>query len=75
MENIIDPPSFRQFEFIGLATYQVQNLKRPKKLRLQLLIAFDLDIFTIQPNLLARSVTSRLSSFIVGSFLQFLGVL
>ena len=71
----MDLPSFRQFEFVGLATHRVQNSKRPKELRLQLPIAFGFDIFAIQPNLLARSVTSRLGFFIVGLFLQFLGVL
>ena len=75
VENIMDPPLFRQFEFVGLATHRVQNSKKPKKLRLQLPIAFGFDIFAIQPNLLAKSVTSRLSSFIVGLFLQFLNVL
>ena len=71
----MDPPLFWQFEFVGLAIHQVQNSKRPKKFRLQLLIAFGFDIFAVQPNFLARSVTSRLSSFIVSLFLQFLGVL
>ena len=75
MENVIDPPSFWQFEFVGLATHWVQNSKRSKELRLQLLIAFGFDIFAVQPNLLSGSVTSRLSSFIVGLFLQFLGML
>ena len=75
MENVLDPLSFRQFEFVGLATHRVQNSKRPKELRLQLPIAFGFDIFVVQPNFLAGSVTSRLSSFIVGSFLWFLGVL
>ena len=71
----MDLLSFWQFEFVGLATYWVQNSKRPKELCLQLLIAFGFDIFAVQPNLLARSITFRLSSFIVGSFFQFLGVL
>ena len=71
----MDPPSFRQFEFIDLVTHQVQNSKRPKELCFQLLIAFGFDIFVVQPNLLTESVTFRLSSFIIGSFLQFLSVL
>ena len=71
----MDPPSFRQFEFVGLATHQVQNSKKSKELRFQLPIVFGFDIFAVQPNLLAGSITSRLGSFIVGSFLQFLGVL
>ena len=75
MENVMDLLSFRQFKFIGLATHQVQNLKKLKKLRLQLLIAFGFDIFTFQPNFLAKSITSRLGSFIMGLFLQFLGIL
>ena len=56
---------------VGLANHWVQNSKKPKKLRLQLPITFGLDIFAVQLNLLARSVTFRLSSFIIGSFLQF----
>ena len=75
MENVIDSPSIWQFEFVGLAIHRVQNLKRPKKLCLQLPIAFGFDIFAVQPNLFTGSITSRLSFFIVGSFLQFLGVL
>ena len=71
----MDPLSFRQFKFIGLATHRVQNLKSLKELRLQLPIAFDFDIFAVQPNFLTRSVTFRLNSFIVGSFLQLLGLL
>ena len=75
MENVMDLSSFWQFEFVGLATYQVQNLKRPKRLYLQLRIVFGFDIFAVQPNFLARSVTFKLNSFIIVSFLQFLGVL
>ena len=71
----MDSPLFWQFEFVGLATHWVQNSKRSKELRLQLPITFSLDIFAIQPNLLTGSVTSRLSLFIVSSFLQFFGVL
>ena len=71
----MDPPLFRQFEFVGLAIYRVQNSKMPKKLRLQLPITFSFDIFAVQPNLLAQSITSRLSFFIMNSFLQFLGIL
>ena len=69
MENVIDPPLFWQFEFVGLATYWVQTSKKPKKLCFQLLIAFDFDIFAVQPNFFARSITFRLSSFNVGLFL------
>ena len=71
----MDYSLFQQFEFVGLVTYQVQNLKRPKELCLQLPIAFGFDIFAVQPNLLAGSITSRLNFFIVSLFLQFLGVL
>ena len=75
VENVMDPLSFWQFEFIDLATHQVQNSKRPKELCLQFPIAFGFNILTIQPNLLAGSITSRLSSFIVDLFLQLLGML
>ena len=71
----MDLPSFQYFEFVGLATQQVQNSKKPKKLHLQLLIAFGFDIFAVQPNFLAGSVIFELSCCIVGSFLQFLGML
>ena len=71
----MDPLLFRKFEFVGLATYRVQNSKKSKKLHLQLSIAFGFDIFVVQPNFLTGSVTFKLSFFIVGSFLQFLGVL
>ena len=71
----MDLLSFWQFEFVSLATHKVQNLKRPKELCLQLLIVFDFDIFAIQPNRLTKSITSRLSFFLIGLFLQFLGML
>ena len=69
MKNVIDPPSFRQFKFIGLATHQMQNSKKPKELRLQLPIAFGFNIFAVQLNVFVGSIISRLSSFIVGLFL------
>ena len=53
----------------------MQNLKKPKELRLQLPITFGFDIFAIQQKFLIGDITSRLSSFIVGLFLQFLDVL
>ena len=71
----MDTLSFQQFKFVGLAIHQMQNSKKPKELCLQLLIAFGFDIFAVQPNFFARSVTFRLSSFIVGLFLQFLSML
>ena len=48
----MDPSLFRQFEFVCLASHQVQNSKRPKEFRLELLIVFDFNIFAIQPNFL-----------------------
>ena len=69
MKNVIDPPSFRQFKFIGLATHQMQNSKKPKELRFQLPIAFGFNIFAVQLNVFVGSIISRLSSFIVGLFL------
>ena len=71
----MDLSLFWQFEFVNLVTYQVQNSKTPKELRLQLPIMFGFDIFAVQPNLLVRNITLGLSFFIVSSFLQFLGVL
>ena len=46
-----------------------------KKLRFQLPIIFRFNIFAVQPNHLTGSITFRLSSFIMVSFLLFLGVL
>ena len=71
----MNPPLFQQFEFVGLTICRIQNLKRPKELHVQLLNTFDFNIFAVQPNFLAGKVTSRLNSFIVDSFLQFLDVL
>ena len=71
----MDPPLFQQFKFVSLATYPVQYSKSSKELRFQLLIIFGFDIFTAQLNFLAGSIISRLSSFIVSSFLQFLSML
>ena len=75
MEKVIDFLLFWQFEFVVLATHWVQNSKKTKKLWLELSIVFSFDIFAIQPNFFDVSITFRLSSFIVGSFLQFLGML
>ena len=65
----MDPQLFRQFEFVGLTTYRVPNLKRHKELYLQIPIAFGFDIFAIQLNFLIGSITSRLGSFIMSLFL------
>ena len=70
----MDLPLFWQFKFVSMANHWMQNLKKPKEFRLQISFVFVFDIFAVQLNLFARSITSKLSFFIVGSFLQFLGV-
>ena len=52
----------------------MEHSKRPKKLCFQLLVAFGLDIFGIQPNFIAGSIASRLDAFIMSLFLKFLGI-
>ena len=59
---------------VSLLSSRMEHLERPKELYLQLAVPLGFDKFTIQPNLLARSVALRLDSLIVGSFLQFLGI-
>ena len=75
MENVMNSLLFWQFKFIGMVTNRMQDLKRPKQFHFQIPIVFGFDIFAIQPNFFAGSITSRLNSFIIGLFLQFLGIL
>ena len=43
----MDPLFPWQFEFVDLFAYWMQNSKKSKKLRLQLLVLFDFDVFAI----------------------------
>ena len=52
----------------------MQNSKRFKELCLQVLISFGLDIFAVQPNFITGGIAPRLDAFIVGPFLEFLGM-
>ena len=50
----------------------MEHPEQPKKLCLQLSVMLSLDMFTIQPNFLAKGIASRFDSFIVNLFLKFL---
>ncbi len=50
----------------------MEDSERSKKLALELLVPLRLDVFAIQPDLLARSIATALYSLIMGSFLQLL---
>ena len=52
----------------------MEDSKWPKELCLQLLVLFGLDIFTIQPNFITEKIAPRLDAFIMGPFLEFLGM-
>ena len=74
MENIIDSPLLRKLQLVCLFPNGMEDSERLKELCLQLLVAFGLDIFAVQPNFLARGVAPRLDSLIVSSLLKFLGM-
>ena len=52
----------------------MEHLKWPKELCLQVPVAFGLNILAVQPNFIAGGVTPRFDSFIMTSFLKFLGI-
>ena len=52
----------------------MEHLERPKELCLQLAVLLGIDELAIQPNLLTGDIALRLDSLIVGSFLEFLGM-
>ena len=70
----MDSPLLRELQLVYLFSDRMENSKRPKELCLQLLVAFGLDIFAVQPNFLAGGVAPRFNSLIVSSFLEFLGM-
>ena len=74
MKNIMDSPLLRELQLVCLFPDRIEDLERPKELCLQLLVAFGLDIFAIQPNFFTRGIAPRFYSLIVSSFLKFLGM-
>ena len=48
--------------------------EQSKKLRFQLSVLFDLNVFAIQPNFVTKGMASRLNVFVVGPFLKFLSL-
>ena len=52
----------------------MKHLELPKELCLQLPVALGLDIFVVQPNFLVGRIALGFDSFIVSSFLKFLGI-
>ena len=71
----MDSPFLRKLQLVYLFPNRIEHSERPKKFCLQLLVAFGLDIFAVQPNFLTEGVASRLDSFIVSLFLKFLGMM
>ena len=69
----MDSPLLRKLQLVCLFPDRMEDTERPKELCFQLLVAFGLDIFAVQPNFLARGVAPRLDSLIVSSLLKFLG--
>ena len=70
----MDSPILRKLQLVYLFPDRMEDSKRPKKLCLQLPVAFGLNIFAVQPNFFAGGVASRFDSLIVSSFLKFLGM-
>ena len=65
---------FRKLQLEYLFLKKMEHLERPKKLCLQLSIMLSLNIFVVQPNVLARDVALRLDFFIISLFLKLLGM-
>lgn len=61
--------------FVGILYYWIEYLKKAKEFNLKLSISFDLDIFTVQPNFVAKNIAFRLDSLIMSSFLRLLGMI
>ena len=70
----MDFPLFRKLQLVCLFSDRMEDSERPKKLCLQLPVAFSLDIFAFQPNFLAGGIAPRFDSLIVSLFLKFLGM-
>ena len=70
----MDSLLLRKLQLINLLPDRMENPERSKELYLQLPVVFGLDIFAVQPNFLTGGVAPRFDSFIVSSFLQFLGM-
>ncbi len=47
----------------------MEDLKKSKKLALEILVPLCYDLFAIQPDLLARSIATALYFFVMGLFL------
>ena len=65
----MDSPLFRKLQLERLLADRMEHPERPKELYLQLPVVFGLDIFIVQPNILAGGVAPRFDSLIVSSFL------
>ena len=63
----------RKLQLVCLLSNRMEHLERPKKLRLQFLVMFALDIVAVQPHFLTGGVTPRFISLIVSSFFEALG--
>ena len=63
-----------QFELIYLITYKILYLKGLKDLSLKLAILCDLNVLSVQPNFVAKSVIPKLYRLIMGSFLKLLSM-
>ena len=64
-----------KFEFVGLLANWMENSKKTKEFDFQLSIFFGFDIFTVQPNLIIKSIASRLCASIMGLLLKVLGMM
>ena len=66
MKDIMNLPFFKQFKFVSLFAYQMQHSKKIKKLSFQLAIPLNIEVFAIQPDLVAWGVALRLDTFVIG---------
>ena len=71
----MNSPFLRKFSLVYLFPDKIEHSERPKELCFQLPVTLGLDVFAIQSNFLAGGVASRFDSFIMGSFLKFLGMM
>ena len=70
----MNSPIPRKLSLVGLLPNIVEHSEQLKELCLQLPVVLGLNILIVQPNSLAGSVALGFGSFIMSSFLKFLGM-
>ena len=70
----MNSPFLGKLQLVCLLPSRMEHSKRSKEFCLQLPVPLGPNIFTVQPNFLARRIALGFDSFIVSPFLKFLGM-